>query len=353
MLKRLQLEQFTYQLPSELIAHQPLDQRDHSRLMILDRHTLAISEQNFFNLPDLLRPGDVLVRNNTKVIPARLIGYKPTGGKVEILLTKPSDSDWIEWQCLAKPWPKKSIILTFDHSSLTAQFDNGRIIFSGASSVREVLLKIGQTPLPPYIHTPLDPQKQQRVYQTTFAKNYGSVAAPTAGLHFTPELDKILEAKGVEILEIELQVGLGTFLPVKTADITQHKMHSEWFCLSKTTADKLNQAQQAGQRIIAVGTTSLRVLESCADESGQVTARSGETSIFIYPPYRFKAVSGLITNFHLPKTTLLMLVSAFVSFPNTKQRFRQFHTSLVGQAYSLAITHHYRFFSFGDSMLII
>ncbi len=353
MFTPLQLDQFNYLLHHELIAHQPLAKRDHSRLMILDRETLSISEKNFYDLPDLLRPGDVLVRNNTKVIPARLIGHKPTGGKVEILLTKPSNSDWREWQCLAKPWPKNPTILKFANSLMTAHFDQGEIIFSGVNSIREELLKLGQTPLPPYIHSPLNPQKQQQVYQTTYAKNYGSIAAPTAGLHFTPELDNQLEAKGVEILEIELHVGLGTFLPVKTADITQHKMHSEWFCLSKTTATRLNQAKQAGQRIIAVGTTSLRVLESCTDESGNFTAQSGETSIFIYPPYRFKSVAGLITNFHLPKTTLLMLVSAFVSFPNTKQQFSEFNNSLIGQAYSLAITNHYRFFSFGDSMLII
>ena len=352
MFAPLQLDQFDYQLHPELIAHQPLSKRDHSRLMVVDRQALSINEKNFYDLPNLLRPGDVLVRNNTKVIPARLIGHKPTGGRVEILLTKPKDSDWIEWECLAKPWPKNPTMFKFAHSHLTAHFDQGKIIFSGVNLIRDELLKIGQTPLPPYLHSPLAPQKQQQVYQTTFAKKYGSVAAPTAGLHFTPELDKQLEAKGVEILEIELHVGLGTFLPVKTADITQHKMHSEWFCLSKTTAAKLNQAKRASRRIIAVGTTSLRVLESCADESGHITAQSGETNIFIYPPYHLKTVSGLITNFHLPKTTLLMLVSAFVSFPNTKQKFTEFRTCLIGQAYSLAITNHYRFFSFGDSMLI-
>ncbi len=357
----LKLSDFTYPLPPELIAHAPVSPRDHSRLLSVNRTSGQISHAHFYDLPDILRPGDVLVRNNTKVMPARLFGHKSTGGQVEILLTKKvgQTADTESWDCLTKPGLKVGQVIHFDGSSLSAtcerldhytrllKFDKTGFEFLSA------LDQIGQVPLPPYIEWHEDDSLSLReLYQTTYAQVLGSVAAPTAGLHFTPELDAQLLARGVKILELTLHVGLGTFLPVKTPDITQHQMHSEWFELAPDTADHINLAKQNGQRIIAVGTTSSRVLESQAAEDGTVKAGTGETSIFMYPPYRFKCVDALLTNFHLPESTLLMLISALVSQPNTDRPFTTFEASLVGQAYLTAIQEKYRFFSFGDAMLI-
>lgn len=349
----LSLDQFYYCLPRKLIAHQPLTKRDQSKLIVLNRLTGEIRHQRFFHLPDLLQPNDVLVRNNSKVIPARLFGYKPTGGKVEILLSQPLNKDWTSWECLTKPGLRKTTILKFPNSDISAQVTGNQLEFCGNFKISQELAKIGHTPLPPYIKTKLSEAEQRDRYQTIYAANLGSVAAPTAGLHFTQALDRQLITKGVEILEVDLHVGLGTFLPVKTHDITQHQMHSEWFCLTKKVADRLNLLKQNHQRIIAVGTTSLRVLESCVDQDGQLVPQAGQTNIFIYPPYQFRFVDGLITNFHLPHTTLLMLVSAFTSKPNTNIDFVTFEKSLVGQAYATAIEQKYRFYSFGDSMLIL
>jgi len=358
----LTLSDFTYQLPEALIAQTPLAQRDQSRLLTLNRLTGDLNHYHFSDLPILLKPSDVLVRNNTKVMPARLLGTKNTGGQVEILLVKKTHQNQTSetWECLTKPGLKPGQIVTFRASPLQA------ICTTISDYTREVefnqtgfnflqsLEIIGQTPLPPYIHwAPQDPQELKNRYQTTYARILGSVAAPTAGLHFTPEVDEVLRANGITILEVTLHVGLGTFLPVKIDDITQHQMHSEWYELPPDVAEKINAAQKAGRRVIAVGTTTCRVLESCATENHQLKAGTGETSIFIYPPYNFKVVNGLITNFHLPESTLLMLISALVSQPNTQEEFKSFSKSLVGRAYQVAIDQSYRFFSFGDAMLIL
>ncbi len=428
---KLTLNQFNYQLPQELIANEPVSPRDHSRLMVLDRQIGKLDHRHFYELDQILKPSDVLVRNNTKVIMARLIGYKPTGGKVEILLNKPVKfGKWDTWECLTKPGLKENSKLKVQNSKIRmfaiciGMGDDGftRIVkFDYAGDFFEVIDKLGEVPLPPYIKPTQRKNELKKLYQTQFAKKVGSVAAPTAGLHFTKALDKKLIKKGVQIEEITLHVGMGTFAPVKEKDVTKHKMHSEYFSLDEATADRLNQAKKDGRRIIAVGTTTVRVLESCVNTSSNEHTRSGnfaettqlvsgsysandhhpesasqkskpakrhpelvsgshttnlrdsessvlrsdvqndnsilkpqsgETDIFIYPPYKFKFVDGLITNFHLPHSTLLMLVSAFVTYPNTEEKFRNFNTTLVGKAYKEAVKHHYHFFSFGDAMLI-
>ena len=384
----LQLHDFTYDLPPTLIAHTPLTQRDASKLLVLDKSTGEIIHSNFRVLPSFLRKGDVLVRNNSKVLKARLFGYKvPTGGKVEILLNKliKSSIDTCIWECISRPSIKIGQQLTFGDGKLLGEC----IQDSGTGYTRQILFRvnlwdfyarteeIGETPLPPYIEAQkalasIQESKQQvevttqtdarsalsERYQTTYAQPLGSVAAPTAGLHFTPQLDDELRTIGVEIHEVTLHVGLGTFLPVKTEDIAKHPMHAEQFVLTDTTAAALNAAKREGRRIIAVGTTTCRVLESCVEliESPaphyQLKPQSNETSIFIYPPYKFKFVDCLITNFHLPESTLLMLISALVTSPNTSHSFTTFQASIVGKAYMEAIQHQYRFFSFGDSMFI-
>lgn len=364
----LTLDQFNYQLPKELIAHEPVKPRDHSRLMQLGRTTGKISHHWFYELDQLLKPGDVLVRNNTKVIMARLLGQKETGGKIEILLNKPTKpSQWHTWECLTKPGLKvgaKITIESINHQTrLTGtciglgQDGFTRIIkFDYQGDFFQLLNQVGEVPLPPYIKPSKQLQELKKLYQTQFAKKAGSVAAPTAGLHFTKTLEEKLLKKGIQIEEITLHVGMGTFAPVKEEDVTEHQMHSEYFELTQNVAKRLNQAKKTGRRIIAVGTTSVRVLESCTTSNSQITtlkSQTGETDIFIYPPYQFKFVDGLITNFHLPHSTLLMLVSAFVSYPNTKEKFSHFQSSLVGKAYQEAIEKKYRFYSFGDGMLII
>ncbi len=356
----LTLDQFNYYLPKELIAQKPKPQRDQSRLLTLNKESGKINHHHFYDLPELLKRDDVLVRNNTKVIPARILGQKDTGGQVEILLTKRLSTNTQDetWECLTKPGLKPNQKVIFKNSDLTASCIEvtgytRRINFNKSQSKLFVALEeIGHTPIPPYItwHEEDEPQLRQ-LYQTTYAKHQGSAAAPTAGLHFTSQLDQKLKDRGIKIIELTLHVGLGTFLPVKEQDVTQHQMHGERFILSEGVAHQLNQAKQAGQRIISVGTTSTRVLESCV-KKGKLIAQTGETELYVYPPYKFQFIDGLITNFHLPQSTLLMLVSAFTSQPNNRFKFTEFKESIVGKAYREAVDRHYRFYSFGDAMLI-
>lgn len=333
---------FYYELPEELIAQTPIEPRDASRLLIYDRSTNTIEHKHFYDLPEYLHKGDVLVINNTRVLPARIYGVKAvTGAKVEFLLHK--RINLTDWEVLVKPAKKASVGAKFVFSDkLSAEvieyegegLRKVRFTFDGV--FEDVLSAIGEMPIPPYIHEKL---KEQERYQTVYAKENGSSAAPTAGLHFTPELLNKLRAMGVEIVEVLLHVGLGTFRPVKADDITEHKMHSEYYCVTQKAADEINAAKAEGRRIIAVGTTSVRVLES-AFRDGKLHAESGETSIFIYPPYKFKAVDALVTNFHLPESTLIMLISAFMGRENALKM------------YETAVKERYRFFSFGDACFI-
>lgn len=356
----MKLSQFDYHLPEERIAQRPSEPRDHSKLMVLNRQTGSIDHKHFYDLPDLLNPTDVLVRNNTKVLPARMFGKKTSGGLVELLLVKAIESTENDevWEVLSKPSLKVGQVVEFENSPLKAEclaltgytrqmkFNQSRV------ELMKSIEQIGLIPIPPYIHWEGEEEKVREVYQTTYAKIMGSVAAPTAGLHFTSEIDAKLKAKGIAIEEITLHVGLGTFLPVKTEEITEHHMHGEWYEVSKETAQRLNQYKKEGRRIISVGTTTTRTLETLVNESGELKSGMGETSIFMYPPYQFQFVDALITNFHLPKSTLLMLISALVSSPNTTNEFKNFQSSLVGKAYQEAIQEKYRFFSFGDAMFI-
>ena len=339
----MKTSEFDYELPPELIAQTPLACRSQSRLMVLHRTDGSLEHRHFSDLPDYLRPGDVLVRNNTRVIPARLFGIKEeTGAHVELLLLK-QDGD--QWECLVgnARVVKLGTLITFHNGELKAECigigDKGirffRMIYEGIFI--EILEKLGTVPLPPYIKEKLDdPQR----YQTVYAKVDGSAAAPTAGLHFTPELFETLRTRGVQVEEITLHVGLGTFRPMDTEDVQEHHMHSEWFMMDRQTAQRLNEARAQGRRIIAVGTTSCRTLEAIMSRYGQFQECHEETDIFIYPGYQFKAIDALITNFHLPKSTLIMLVSAFAG--------RQ----AVLNAYRTAVQQRYRFFSFGDAMFI-
>lgn len=368
----ISLSAFTYQLPPELIAQKPAVPRDSSRLLVVKRMSGELSDHHFRDLPDLLTANDVLVRNNTKVLPARIVGHKTTGGQVELLLTKRLAVDGVAqketWECLTKPGLKEGQVVTFESTvpqpltaTCTAITDMTRQItfnLAGDALLSE-LYRIGQTPLPPYIEWHAEDETELReLYQTTYAKHVGSAAAPTAGLHFTPELDAKLRTKGVQIEEVTLHVGLGTFLPVKDDNLTDHHMHSEWFELTLEVATRLNEAKRAGKRIIAVGTTTCRVLETAARDNQScglplgVLPQQAETDIFIYPPFQFRFVDALITNFHLPKSSLLMLISALVSIPNTYHAFTTFADSTVGQAYKKAIATGYRFYSFGDAVLI-
>ena len=336
---------FYYDLPEELIAQTPLEPRDTSRLLVYDRKNKKIEHRHFYDILDYLSPNDVLVVNNTKVIPARLYGNKATGAKIEVLLLK--RINLTDYEALLKPAKKAPIgtVLTFSDNLLCEIVGNveeigGRIVrFIVKSGTLEAELdKIGEMPLPPYIKAKLE--KKDR-YNTVYAKVKGSSAAPTAGLHFTPELIQKVKDKGVEIIEVNLEVGLGTFRPVQVDDVEKHVMHSERIVVTKETADALNKAKTAGKRIIAVGTTSVRTLESVADENGIIHEANRETNIFIYPGYNFKFVDSLITNFHLPESTLLMLISALSSKDE------------MLSVYKTAVEEKYRFFSFGDSMFII
>jgi S-adenosylmethionine:tRNA ribosyltransferase-isomerase len=358
----LTIDQFDYPLPHRFIAQKPAEPRDSSKLLVVNRETGEIGHHHFYDLPSLLDSNDVIVRNNTKVIPARIFGQKDTGGQVELLLTKRLhlENDQEVWECLTKPGLKPGQSVSFENSTLVASCQEitgytRQVAFNMShAALFEELTKIGHTPVPPYITGWADEDEAQlrELYQTTFAKIQGSAAAPTAGLHFTPEIDESLRKKGVQIEEITLHVGLGTFLSVKTDDITKHDMHSEWFTLPEDVAERLNEAKKSGKRIIAVGTTSTRVLETCAKD-GQLTPQTGETQLYVYPPRKFEFVDAMITNFHEPKTTLIMLVSAFSSAPNTSHEFKNFKETTVGKAYQVAMDNDYRFLSFGDVMLLL
>ena len=335
---------FDYYLPEELIAQTPVEPRDSSRLLVYDRNSGEVYHKHFYDLPQFLKKGDVLVRNNTKVLPARMFGYTVKGGKVEILLLK--RFNLTDWEVLVKPGRKArtGTVLTVSEE-LTAEVigindDVGsrtvRFTFNGV--FEDVISRVGEMPLPPYITKKLEDGTR---YQTVYAKMDGSAAAPTAGLHFTDRLLGEIKDKGVEIVDILLHVGLGTFRPVKADDVKDHRMHSEYYEITESAAERINLAKKEGRRIIAVGTTSVRTLESAADENGFVKAQKGNTEIFIYPPYKFKCVDSLITNFHLPKSTLVMLVASMTG------------REKILELYNLAVENRYRFFSFGDSMLVL
>ncbi len=335
---------FWYDLPEELIAQTPLEKRDTSRLLVMDRQTGAVSHKHFYDITDYLRPGDCLVMNDSRVLPARLLGHRPTGGAVEVLLLR--DLGEKRWECLCKPGRKMQVgsDVIFGNGELTATVaevlnDGNRVVeFHYDGIFLEVLERLGKMPLPPYIKAELADQER---YQTVYSREVGSAAAPTAGLHFTNELLDVIRDKGVHTAFVTLHVGLGTFRPVKAEQITEHHMHSELCMISEETAEILNETRKNGGRIICVGTTSCRTLESLAQEDGTFCAGSKWTEIFIYPGYTFKAMDGLITNFHLPESTLVMLVSAFAGRDN------------VLAAYAQAVQERYRFFSFGDAMCIL
>lgn len=335
---------FDYDLPEELIAQDPLEDRTSSRLLLLDKNTGKTTHKTFCDIIEYLQAGDCLVLNNTKVIPARLIGEKEgTGGKVEVLLLKRRENNI--WETLVKPGKKvrPGARLSFGDGLLHAQVkevveEGNRLIqFEYQGVFEEILDRLGQMPLPPYITHQL---KDKNRYQTVYAKYEGSAAAPTAGLHFTKELLEQIQKKGVLIANVTLHVGLGTFRPVKVEDVTEHHMHTEYYRVTEEAADLINDTKKRGGRIICVGTTSCRTIESVADENGMVQAKEGDTDIFIYPGYEFKVLDCLITNFHLPESTLLMLVSALAG----KEQ--------IMKAYEEAVTQRYRFFSFGDAMFI-
>ena len=340
----MKVSDFNYNLPKELIAQVPIKNRDQSRLMVLDRKNKTIENKIFKDIINYLEPGDCLVRNNTKVIPARLYGVKEeTGANVEFLLLKRIEGDI--WEVMVKPGKKlmPGAKVNFGNGALKAEIlekldgGNRKVKFEYSGIFNEILNEIGLMPLPPYIHEKL---KEKDRYQTVYAKYEGSAAAPTAGLHFTDELFEKLKEKGVEVANVTLHVGIGTFRPVKVENIEEHDMHSEHFYIKAEDAEKINRAKKEGHRVIAVGTTSCRVLESIADENGYVKEVEGDTSIFIYPGYKFKCLDALITNFHLPESTLIMLVSALAG------------KDFIMQAYEEAVKEQYKFFSFGDAMFI-
>ena len=339
----LKTQDFDYYLPEELIAQTPVEPRDASRLLVYDRRADKIYHERFYDIKKYLKKGDVLVRNNTKVLPARLFAYTAHGGKVEVLLLK--RFDLTEWEVLVKPGKKARVgteLIINDELSLTvigniAETGSRRVKFKFDGVFEDIISRVGEMPLPPYIKEKL---KDKDRYQTVYAKVDGSAAAPTAGLHFTDKLLAEIKDMGVEIVDVLLHVGLGTFRPVKCDDLTSHHMHSEYYEISEDAAAKINAAKKEGRRIIAVGTTSVRTLESAADENGFIKPVKANTEIFIYPPYKFKCVDALITNFHLPKSTLIMLVSAFCS------------REKILEIYKTAVEEKYRFFSFGDACFI-
>lgn len=339
----MDINDFDFALPSELIAQHPSDKRDESRLLVLHANSGKIEHKHFYDIIYYLKPGDVLVRNNSKVIPARLHGIKePTGAVCELLILKIKEDDICECLCGNAKAIKLGTVINCGEV-LKAECieikDEGIRLFKMhyEGIFLEVLEKLGEMPLPPYIHEKL---KDKDRYQNVYATVLGSAACPTAGLHFTPELNAKLLAKGIQIEEVTLHVGLGTFKPVKTQKVEEHHMHKEYYKMSQETAERLNAAKKEGRRIIAVGTTSTRTLETIMAKYGEFKACEGQTAIFIYPPYQFKAIDALITNFHLPKSTLIMMISAFTS------------KEMIMHAYSEAIKERYRFFSFGDSMFI-
>lgn len=353
-MKMQSLHDYFYELPEELIAQSPCERRDGCRLLVLDRKSGLVSHKHFYDVTDYLRPGDALVINDSRVIPARIYGTKlrktddgNAPSRIECLLLRQRELD--TWECIVRPGKRVRTGAVIDFSGImtgrvvSVTEDGNRLIAfdydrSGNQNVYSVLERIGKMPLPPYITKELEDNDE---YQTVYAKENGSAAAPTAGLHFTNELLDKISAMGVDIVRVMLHVGLGTFRPVKTENIEDHKMHSEFFTVTEDAAARINAARKRGGRIVAVGTTSCRTLESAADADGTVRAQSRDTDIFIYPPYRFKAVDALITNFHLPESTLLMLISAFAD------------RETIMKAYAEAVKERYRFFSFGDAMMIL
>ncbi len=340
----MKVSEFNYNLPEELIAQVPIEKRDKSRLMVLNKEKQTIEHKQFKDIIDYLEEGDCIVRNNTKVIPARIYGKKETGANVEFLLLKNIEGDI--WESIVRPGNKlhKGTKVIFGDGILEAEIidimagGTRKVKFSYNGIFNEILDQIGLMPLPPYIHEEL---KDRDRYQTVYAKYNGSAAAPTAGLHFTPELLQDIEEKGIKIANVTLHVGIGTFRPVKEDEVEKHEMHSEHYYIKKEDAEKINETRKQGKRIIAVGTTSCRVLESVSDEKGMLKETEGDTEIFIYPGYKFKCIDGLITNFHLPQSTLLMLVSALAG------------KDYIMGAYEEAVKEKYRFFSFGDAMFIM
>ncbi len=337
------LSTYDYHLPEELIAQTPLEKRDESRMLVFNRKTRETYHRHFYDITDFLKKGDVLVINNTRVLPARIMSHKITGAKIEILLLK--RRNLTDWEVLLKPAKRikigdELVVNTELKCELIEVLPDGnrvvRFIYNGV--FEDILNRVGSMPLPPYIHEKL---KDKERYQTVYNKVEGSAAAPTAGLHFTNELLDKIKSMGVEVLEVTLDVGLGTFRPCKEEDITKHDMHTEHYSLSAEAAEKINKAKRENRRVIAVGTTSVRTLETVAQKGVPLEASEGDTSIFIYPPYNFKVVDALITNFHLPKSTLIMLVSAFAGYDNTMR------------LYETAVENGYRFFSFGDAMFIV
>lgn len=339
----MNVSEFNYNLPEELIAQTPLEKRDESRLMVLNKKEKTIEHKTFKDIIDYLQPGDCIVRNNTKVLPARIYGNKETGAKVEFLLLNNIEGDI--WETIVRPGNKLHVgtKVIFGNGKLVAEIldimpgGTRKVKFEYEGIFNEILDEIGLMPLPPYIHEEL---KENDRYQTVYAKYNGSAAAPTAGLHFTPELLKKIEEKGIKIANVTLHVGIGTFRPVKEEKVENHEMHSEHYYIKKEDAEIINETKKNGGRIIAVGTTSCRVLETVADENGMVCETEGDTKIFIYPGYKFKCLDALITNFHLPQSTLLMLVSSLAG------------KEYIMKAYEEAVKEKYRFFSFGDAMFI-
>lgn len=334
---------YYYDLPPELIAQTPLYPRDSSRLLYYNKETGEIKDGVFTDIENILKPGDLLVVNNTRVLPARMYAYTVNGGKIEILLLK--RLNLTDWEVMVKPGKKarEGVTLVINEElslKILSRTESGerivKFIYDGV--FEDIISRAGEMPLPPYIHEKL---KDGERYQTVYAKNPGSAAAPTAGLHFTNELIERLKKKGVEFAAVELKVGLGTFRPVKVEDAEKHDMHSEWYEITAENAEKINKAKREKRRVIAVGTTSVRTLETVADENGFVSSGSGDTKIFIYPPYKFRCVEGLITNFHLPESTLIMLVAAFTSREE------------ILSVYKHAVDEKYRFFSFGDACLFL
>ena len=335
---------FDYYLPEEQIAQTPAEPRDSSRLLVYDREKDEIYHKHFYDIVDFLKDGDVLVRNNTKVLPARIFAYTENGGKVEVLLLK--RFNLTDWEVLVKPGKKARIgakltvsqDLSLVVTDIFQESGSRKVTFNFDGVFEDVISRIGEMPLPPYITEKL---KDKERYQTVYAKVDGSAAAPTAGLHFTDALFEKIKAKGVEVVDVLLHVGLGTFRPVKADNVLEHHMHSEYYEIGEEAAERINKAKKEGRRIIAVGTTSVRTLESAADENGFVKPIKGNTEIFIYPPYKFKCVDALITNFHLPKSTLIMLVASMTG------------REKILDIYKTAVEEKYRFFSFGDAMLIV